>query len=224
MEKILNAYRHEPLFPPEQGLVPYSCADAASLDNIKNTKAPCGKGAPRSGGKRGITSRRLSKEHSTGRPDGNISGHASRASRWQARCRVARFPRVALGIVISGSAKIPHQFENWIRDDKDAATSCHFESSAHAGEKSLFEKERIFFPFFLFLAKERMGEERKSNPKGASLCGRAACGGGSDGGRVIPAPTYMIRAQFRECRGRRSRSKSQISPRFGCKCAPGAFA
>ena len=33
-------------------------------------------------------------------------------------------------------AKIPHQFENWIRDDKGVFLSCHFESSAHVGEKT----------------------------------------------------------------------------------------
>ena len=80
-------------------------------------------------------------------------GTLNRQTRWE--YIGPRFPRVALASEVSrrtlparrvgechsGSAKIPHQCAHWIRDDRDMPPSCHFESSAHAGEKSLLYTE-----------------------------------------------------------------------------------
>ena len=106
----------------------------------------------------------------------------------QARCRVARFPRVALGSVISGSAKIPHQCAHWIRDDKDAATSCHFESSAHAGEKSLRLPPQP--PMAAAPPRGAPGRRgRRPLQRGSGFCivTSLRCGGGSGCGRGIPS-------------------------------------
>ena len=95
--------------------------------------------------------------------------------------------------------KIPHQCADWIRDDKDTAPHCHFESSAHAGEKSLFEKERIFFPFFLFLQKKEWEKKENSDqvslrfagaPPAAESTGQARC-------RVAPVEQGTLNRQTR---------------------------
>ena len=48
------------------------------------------------------------------------------------------------GIVISGGTKIPHQFENWIRDDRDAARSCHSEPVRTLAWESVFSDSGRF--------------------------------------------------------------------------------
>ena len=75
-----------------------------------------------------------------------IASHASRASRWG-----SSFPGVPRSLTS-------------LRTGFGMTKACSvlsFRTSYQTGEKSLFEKERFFFPFFHFLAKEKMGEERK---------------------------------------------------------------
>ena len=88
-------------------------------------------------------------------------------------------------------------------------------------ERTPTERIRFFFfPFFLFLAKERMGEERKTLSKIASLCFTAPPSAEPTAACFATPPTRQ-----RSGGGRGSpRSQSQIAPRLGRKRAPGSFA